>query len=54
MKRLLLWLVVSVLATSTLAATATQLPFIRDDYAKARTQALQRKLPIFVECWAPW
>jgi hypothetical protein len=54
MKRLFLWLVMSVLATSALAAATTQLPFIHDDYAKARAQALQQKLPIFVECWAPW
>ncbi|MBV9265073.1 MAG: hypothetical protein JO061_02780 [Acidobacteriaceae bacterium] len=30
------------------------LPFIQDDYSLARAQALQQKLPIFVECWAPW
>ena len=26
------------------------LPFIQDDYAKARA----RKLPLFIESWAPW
>lgn len=33
---------------------AAGLPFIPDDYAKALSEAQQRKLPIFVECWAPW
>jgi hypothetical protein len=35
-------------------ASAPGLPFIQDDYVKARSQAAERKLPIFVECWAPW
>jgi hypothetical protein len=39
---------------STSAAGAADLPFIQDNFAKARAQAAQRKLPIFVECWAPW
>ena len=30
------------------------LPFIADDYAKALQQARARKLPIFIESWAPW
>lgn len=29
-------------------------PFIEDDYAHALAQARQRKLPLFVEVWAPW
>jgi len=36
------------------SASAAGLPFIRDDYPKALAEAKQRKLPIFVECWAPW
>ncbi|HET8825864.1 MAG TPA: hypothetical protein VFM77_12095 [Terriglobales bacterium] len=35
-------------------AASAKLPFIQDNYAKARGEALQRKVPIFVECWAPW
>ena len=31
-----------------------QLPFIEDDYARARDQARANKLPLFVEAWAPW
>ena len=30
------------------------LPFIEDDSRKALAQAKQRKLPLFVEVWAPW
>ena len=30
------------------------LPFISDDYASALSQARAKKLPIFVEAWAPW
>ena len=36
-------------------ARSTQaLPFIDDDYARARAEARSRKLPLFVEVWAPW
>ena len=34
-------------------ASAT-LPFINDDYGRARAEATQRKLPMFVDVWAPW
>jgi len=27
---------------------------INDDYARARAEAQRRKVPIFVEVWAPW
>lgn len=30
------------------------LPFIQDDYAAALAKARDRKLPLFVEAWAPW
>jgi hypothetical protein len=30
------------------------LPWIEDDYSRALAQARTRKLPIFVESWAPW
>jgi hypothetical protein len=29
-------------------------PFIADDYPGALVQARAKKLPIFVEAWAPW
>jgi len=30
------------------------LPFIEDDYARALTEARARKVPLFIEAWAPW
>jgi len=30
------------------------LPFIEDDYPKALALARARKLPLFVDAWAPW
>jgi hypothetical protein len=51
MRKLFLWVL---LAWAASATGATRLPFIQDDFAKARADAMQRKLPIFVECWAPW
>ena len=37
-----------------LPAAAKELPFVHDDYAKALKQARTKKLPLFVEAWAPW
>ncbi len=34
--------------------TRTVLPFIADDYTKAVAEARARKVPIFIESWAPW
>ena len=47
----------SLLLLSSLAAAAPArdaLPFIDDDYAKARADALARHVPLFVDVWAPW
>ncbi len=33
---------------------AEVLPFVEDDYARALTDARTKKLPIFVDAWAPW
>jgi len=41
-------------AFASLTARAAGLPFIQDDFAKARDEALKRNAPLFVECWAPW
>ncbi len=30
------------------------LPFIEDDYGRALAEARSKKLPMFVESWAPW
>jgi len=35
-------------------AGPARLPFVNDDYARARAMAHQRKLPLFVDVWAPW
>jgi hypothetical protein len=36
------------------SAPAMVLPFIHDDYPRALAQARARKLPLFIESWAPW
>jgi hypothetical protein len=53
MKKFLLWALLASAAAPAIA-NATSLPFIQDNFAKARSQATRQKLPIFVECWAPW
>ena len=35
-------------------AKKSALPFIEDDYPRALAEARSKKLPIFVEAWAPW
>jgi hypothetical protein len=32
----------------------SHLPIINDDYARARTEAAKRNVPVFIEVWAPW
>jgi hypothetical protein len=54
MKRRLFWVLLVFTLVLTVSASAATLPFIRDDFAKASAQATKRRLPIFVECWAPW
>jgi len=49
----------SLLATAALIlalapAHKSALPFIEDDYPKALAEARARKLPLFIEAWAPW
>jgi hypothetical protein len=41
-------------AAPTAGAPKEALPFIEDDYGRAVAEAKQRKLPIFVDAWAPW
>ncbi|MBZ5537205.1 MAG: hypothetical protein LAO31_14720 [Acidobacteriia bacterium] len=52
MKKLSMWVLLSMLATSAFATT--RLPFIEDDYPRALFEAKRQKLPVFVEVWAPW
>lgn len=54
MKKVLFGIFLVSMQAITVAAGAEQLPFISDSFAKARAEALHRRLPIFVECWAPW
>ncbi len=35
-------------------AAPSQLTFIDDQYDRARAEATARKVPLFVEAWAPW
>lgn len=36
------------------ARAPASLPFIEDDYSRALADASARRVPIFVEAWAPW
>jgi hypothetical protein len=47
-------LVASAALAANAPAPAPVLPFIEDDYEKALSLAKQKKVPIFVEAWAPW
>ena len=40
--------------SSLLTALLLALPFIQDDYPKALAEARAKKLPLFIEAWAPW
>lgn len=42
------------LAAAPAPESTSAVPFVPDDYAKALAEARARKLPLFVECWAPW
>lgn len=50
--RTLAWL--PLLLAAALPARSGPLPFIEDDYPRALREAKEKKLPIFVEVWAPW
>jgi P pilus assembly chaperone PapD len=59
MRKLSMLVLVAALATSATASAAvttapSRLPFVQDDFARAKSAARQRGLPIFVEVWAPW
>jgi hypothetical protein len=55
MVKLMTSVLVSAMASSAMAAPApTRLPFVVDDYASARAEAERKKIPLFVEVWAPW
>ena len=55
MRTLSAFVLVSTLATSAAATTAPgRLPFVENDFPRARATARARQLPLFVEVWAPW
>jgi len=39
---------------SAVQKTKQILPFHEDDYAAALAEARAKKLPLFIEAWAPW
>ena len=47
-------LTLALLGFAAIANAKDAVPFIEDDYTKAVAQAKAKKLPIFVEAWAPW
>jgi len=49
MKRLAFLAIVAVTALN-----ARAVPFIEDNYTKALALAKTKKVPVFVEAWAPW
>ena len=36
------------------ASARRVMPFIADDYSRAVAEARARKVPLFIESWAPW
>ena len=41
-------------AVAAAPAAREVVPFIADDYARALAQARARRVPLFIESWAPW
>lgn len=48
------WIAVAVLTPSVVSPARASLPIQNDDFARARAEATQRHLPLFVDVWAPW
>lgn len=42
------------LAAPRVAGPRMVLPFLHDDWSRAMQRARERRLPVFVEAWAPW
>ena len=40
--------------TASLATPKPVLPWVEDDWTRAQATAKARRVPIFVESWAPW
>lgn len=41
-------------ASAERAEAPSVLPFIQNDYDRALAEARARKVPLFIEVWAPW
>ena len=54
MVKLPAWALFTALSSAAMATTPGHLPFITDDYARARAEAIKGKRPLFVEVGAPW
>ncbi len=54
MKLSALFLISSLAPSVAAASLPSRLPFIDDDYSRARVEAARRELPLFVDVWAPW
>ena len=48
------FLAFAVLVPSAVTPARAALPILNDDYARARAEATERRLPLFVDVWAPW
>jgi hypothetical protein len=49
-----LMLISALAPASAASAMPGPLPFIADDYGRARAEAARRQIPLFVDVWAPW
>lgn len=49
-----MFLAATLLGAAPATPSKSALPWIEDDYGRALSEAKSRKLPIFVDAWAPW
>jgi len=49
-----LFVAAAAVSATSAPASRSSLPWIEDDAARAFAEAKSKKLPIFVEAWAPW
>ncbi|MGE5232954.1 MAG: hypothetical protein ACM3OB_02500 [Acidobacteriota bacterium] len=54
MKALPIIALAAALAGPVVAASTSPLPWIDDDYPRALAEARAKKVPLFIEAWAPW
>ncbi len=54
MKALTTIALAAALVVPAVADTTSPLPWIDDDYPRALAQARAKKVPLFIEAWAPW